>query len=94
MASLADVCDAFESVVDERLGMLKAEVASAAPLDAALRDQLSGALAGATGKKVRCEYSQQPDLLGGVRVKIGSTIFDGSVRARLENLRHRMMSEV
>jgi F-type H+-transporting ATPase subunit delta len=46
-----------------------------------------------TGKQVRCEFQVDPNLLGGVSVRIGSTIYDGSVRGQLESLRRRLAAE-
>ena len=93
IGALKDVEESFEAVVDEKLGMVKAEIATAAPLAPDLRDRLSSALTQTTGRTVRCEYADQPELLGGVQVKIGSKIFDGSVRGRLERLRRQLMAE-
>ena len=43
-----------------------------------------------TGKKVRPRYSLNPELLGGVSVRVGSTIYDGSVRGQLEKMRQQL----
>jgi F-type H+-transporting ATPase subunit delta len=43
-----------------------------------------------TGKKVRARYSLNPELLGGVSVRVGSTIYDGSVRGQLEKMRQQL----
>jgi F-type H+-transporting ATPase subunit delta len=64
-----------------------AEVHSAAPLDAATITRLEEKLSAATGKRVRAEVIVDPDLLGGVVARVGDTVFDGSVRTRLQDLR-------
>ncbi len=81
---------AFEKVLDERTGVLEAKVASAAPLSDASQQALEGQLSRLTGKKVRATYSVDPDLLGGVTARIGSTVYDGSVRGQLESLRRKL----
>ena len=81
---------AFEKVLDERTGVLEAKVASASPLSDASQQALEGQLSRLTGKKVRAIYSVDPELLGGVTARIGSTVYDGSVRGQLESLRRKL----
>jgi F-type H+-transporting ATPase subunit delta len=68
-------------------------VTSAAELTAKEREELDAALAKHTGKKVQPQFHTDPALIGGAVVRIGSTIYDGSVRAQLDRLRARMISE-
>lgn len=81
---------AFEKVLDERMGVLEAKVASASPMSDASQQALEAQLSRLTGKKVRATYSVDPDLLGGVTARIGSTVYDGSVRGQLESLRRKL----
>lgn len=84
------IVDAFEVAVDERMGRVRAHVASAAPLNPEQQAALEAQLAKLTGKQVRCEFHVEPDLIGGVTARIGSTVYDGSVRGQLDALRHRL----
>jgi F-type H+-transporting ATPase subunit delta len=84
--ALGDILEALETEFDTRLGMVRADVSSALALDdnqqATLRERLSRL----TGKQVRCRFSTDPALIGGVVARIGSTVYDGSVRGQLEAL--------
>jgi len=86
IATVSEIVTAFEAAVDERLGRVRAEVASAAPLNPKGEESLRMELARMTGKQVRCEFQVKPELIGGVNVRIGSTIYDGSVRGQLDAL--------
>jgi F-type H+-transporting ATPase subunit delta len=57
------------------------------------RAELGRTLTQITGRKVQAQYQTNPALIGGAVVRIGSTIYDGSVRAQLERLRARLVSE-
>ena len=61
----------------------RAEVESAQPLPADLRDRLQASLAGTYGAKIYTVFALNPFLIGGMRVKVGSDVYDGSVRAGL-----------
>ena len=90
---LREIREAFENLVDERQDVVRADVSSAAELSAAQRDQVAAALSRLGGKLVRCRFSADPELLGGLKAKIGSTIYDGSVRSQLEALRRRLVAD-
>jgi F-type H+-transporting ATPase subunit delta len=90
---LSEIQEAFQLHVDERLGVVRAEVSSARPLTSAQRDALGERLVRLTGKQVRMQHSVDESLLGGVRARIGSTIYDGSVRGQLQALRRRLASD-
>jgi F-type H+-transporting ATPase subunit delta len=78
--------EAFERLLDERLGYVRAQVRSARELDQAQRDSLAGQLEKLTGKKVRMAFAVDAGLVGGVVARIGSTVYDGSVRGQLAAL--------
>jgi F-type H+-transporting ATPase subunit delta len=92
-AMLGDIRQAFEVLLDERLGIVRANVSSAHELTGTQQERLRDALARVTGKQVRCGYSVESDLLGGLLVRVGSRVYDGSVRGQLEALRHRLVEE-
>ena len=89
---LDELADAFESALDERLGLLRAEVTSAMPLNERQQVELQQALSQVGGKQVRCDFKVDPGLIGGVIARIGSTVYDGSVRTQMESLRQRLVS--
>lgn len=89
-AALAQMVDAFELLLDERLGFVRAEVKSAFELNSGQRDELSGELAKLAGAQVRLRFAVDPDLIGGVSAKIGSRVYDGSVRGQLAEMRKRL----
>lgn len=89
---LPEIVDAFAALTDEQTGVAEAEITTARPLDAANRrllEQQIGRLAG--DQRVNATYREDASLLGGAVVRLGSTIYDGSVRAQLEQLRQRMV---
>lgn len=89
---LEEIADAFETALDERLGIVRAEVKSAAPLQDDQKAELQQELSRVSGKQVRCEFSIDPKLIGGVVARIGSTLYDGSVRSQLELMRERLVA--
>ena len=85
---------AFADEVDRRTGVVMAEVTTARPLTDGERDVLSTRLATMTGKKVKLTFSTDDALIGGVVTRIGSRIYDGSVRARLDRIKEQMAGQV
>ena len=89
---LDEIADAFETALDERLGFVRAEVTSAAPLSDRQEAELQEALSRVAGKQVRCDFKLNPELIGGVVARIGSKVYDGSVRTQLQSLGQRLAS--
>jgi F-type H+-transporting ATPase subunit delta len=87
---IGEIREAFELQLDERLGFVRAEVTSAAPLNAPLSAGLESELSKLTGKRMRLRFDVDPELLGGVVARIGSTVYDGSVRGELRELGRKM----
>jgi F-type H+-transporting ATPase subunit delta len=90
IASLGEVVELFKRELDRRMGIAEARVSSARELTAAEKKSLEVQLASITGKIVRATYTQDAALLGGVTVRMGSTIYDGSVQGRLEKMRQEI----
>ena len=80
----------FAAMLREQRGEAVAEVTSAAPLDAETRAALVARLADLTRKKVTLDEKVDAALLGGVRVKVGSLLLDGSARRRLAGMREEL----
>ncbi|MCS7315682.1 MAG: ATP synthase F1 subunit delta [Bryobacterales bacterium] len=90
MGMLTQIRQAVEQTLDERLGVVRVEVTSARELTPAQREALEAALARVTGLRPRTRFRIEPELIGGAMARIGSTIYDGSVRGRLEALKRRL----
>lgn len=93
IASLAEVLAAFDLLLDERLGFTRAEITSARELDQRQRDAVTHELERLTGRKVRTRFTMDAKLLGGLVARIGSTVYDGSVRGQLQALGKRLATE-
>jgi F-type H+-transporting ATPase subunit delta len=93
ITSLTEIIHSFELVVDERLGFARAEVTSATELTDPQRAALSGQLERLASKRIRARYAVDGALIGGVVARIGSTVYDGSVRGQLDSLERRLGAE-
>jgi len=89
---LARIIEQLEKELDARLGFTQAQVTSARELGATERKVLESQIEKTSGKKVRASYSLDPSLLGGAVVRIGSTIYDGSVKGQLEKIKEAISS--
>lgn len=87
---LAEIREAFELALDERLGFVHAEITSATPLDARRSSNLETELARLTGRRMRLRFAVDSSLLGGVVARIGSRVYDGSIRGQLQYLRRQL----
>jgi F-type H+-transporting ATPase subunit delta len=83
---LEPIVEQFELEISQRLGFVEAEVVSARELGPDERSTLESELEKMTGKKIRARYSRDPSLLGGAVVRMGSTIYDGSVKGKLQRI--------
>jgi F-type H+-transporting ATPase subunit delta len=80
----------FADVLDERAGMIAATVTTARPVPENFRQNLHQTLSALTNKKVRIDFATDPDLIGGLVTRIGSTVYDGSVRNHLQQIKEKM----
>jgi F-type H+-transporting ATPase subunit delta len=90
---LAEIIHALELTLDERLGFARAEIAAPMELTDMQRSALRAQFEHLTGKRIRPHFAIDPSLVGGVVARIGSTIYDGSVRGRLQSLERRLSAE-
>jgi F-type H+-transporting ATPase subunit delta len=93
LSLLPEMIAQVQSQVNERLGFADAEVTSARTLADDERKTLESQVSKATGKTIRASYAQDKGLLGGAVVKVGSTIYDGSVRGRLERMKQQIAEQ-
>ncbi len=91
LPALESVVRAYEALVDDRLGRVKAVVTSAVSLDAEGQARLRQRLQEVTGKQVYLEVRQDPSVLGGLVTQIGSLVYDGSLRTQLTRLREQLV---
>ncbi len=93
LSLLGEMVSAFQALLDERAGIVRAEVTAAQPVEEAQQAALAEKLSGVTGKRVLPQFAVDPALLGGAVARIGSTIYDGSVRGRLRTLGRKLATE-
>lgn len=91
---LPRVASELRRLWEQRQGIVHAVVTSAAPLSQAETDAVRDKLAAMTGDQVEMELEVDPALLGGILVRMGDRLIDGSVRGRLGRLRTRLTSGV
>ena len=92
LTELGEINTRFESELESRDGVVAAEVRSAHELPEAQRNELRINLEKLTGKKIKIDFATDPNLIGGVVTRIGSTVYDGSVKTQLENLREQLVN--
>lgn len=88
-----EILTTFQDVIRQRQGTAEAEISSAIELSAAQKKKFSQALERLTGKRIQAKYSLDPSLMGGAVVRVGDTIYDGSVRNSLNEMRARLAAE-
>jgi len=89
--SMKEIRAQFEAEVNDRLGIADADVTSVRNLGDDERRGLEAQVAKITGKKIRATYSTDKSVLGGSVVKVGSTVYDGSVRGQLQRLKQQLI---
>jgi F-type H+-transporting ATPase subunit delta len=91
LGAIGAIRGAFEEIKDERLQVVAAETTTAVPLSAADLKRLRETLERMTGRTVRITQRVDPALLGGARTRIGSRVYDGTLRRQLETLREKLI---
>jgi F-type H+-transporting ATPase subunit delta len=82
----------FESLRNEAEGVAKATIETALPLSDTQLAEITGALSKRFGKRIEASTSINPALIGGARIAVGDTVIDGSVRGKLEQMKHALLS--
>src|SRR5215471_13769648 len=90
LTELSEINRKLGEILDDRAGTVAATVTTARPIPADVHERLRGTLASLTGKKVRIDFVTDPGLIGGVVTRIGSTVYDGSVRNQLQQIKEKM----
>lgn len=91
LADLPVVNARFNTILQERAGLITAEVTTAQPLADAQQTALQTRLQQMTGKRVNLNFKIDPEIIGGVVTRIGSTVYDGSVKNQLQQLKEKMI---
>jgi F-type H+-transporting ATPase subunit delta len=86
LTELGEINKRLASVLDERSGMVAAHVTTARPVSEEMKKSLNGRLATMTGKAVRLSFAIDETLIGGMVTRVGSTVYDGSIRNQLQQL--------
>ena len=92
LEDLNEILTEYHAVADEQANMAEAEITSAHPLNDQDRAELEAQVAKLAGGRVRATYHQDATLLGGAVVRIGSTVYDGSIRAQFEQLKQKLVN--
>jgi F-type H+-transporting ATPase subunit delta len=90
LTELGEINRKFAEILDQRAGMVAAIVTTARTVPETAQQQLHTKLLSLTGKKVRIDFATDPDLIGGLVTRIGSTVYDGSVRNHLQQIKEKM----
>jgi F-type H+-transporting ATPase subunit delta len=90
-AELQFIAEAYGDMADERAGRVKVVVETAAPITGGLEAEVRAALERTTGKQVILETRTNPALIGGMVARVGSKVYDASVRSRLDDIRRRLI---
>jgi F-type H+-transporting ATPase subunit delta len=92
LAELDEILTEYHAVADEQSSLTEAEITSARPLNDQDRAELEAQVGKLAGGRVRTTYYQDATLLGGAVVRIGSTVYDGSIRAQLQQLKQKLVN--
>ena len=92
LSELDEILTEYHAIADVQSGLADAEITSAHPLNDQDRAELEAQVAKVAGGRVRATYRQDASLLGGAVVRIGSTVYDGSLRGQLQQLKQRLVN--
>jgi F-type H+-transporting ATPase subunit delta len=90
LGHVAAVSRAADSIHDEMMGRVVASVRTAVPLDDALRGQIVQRLSSVLNREVKLRESVDPELIGGMVIRIGDRVFDNSVSTRLDKMSRKV----
>jgi len=88
---LGEILVSLEAILDARRGIVRADIHSARPLEEGQRREVEAALGRVTGKQVFGQYAVDEALIGGLVARVGSRVYDGSVRGQLQAMRRRLV---
>ena len=88
---LPEIADRFQEMLDAHRGIERAEVVSAVPLSDERQSEVADMLARMSGKQVRVTTRTDPQIIGGMVIRVGDQVMDGSARARLQAMRRELV---
>ena len=94
LGDLSEINQRVLHELDERAGVVSAQVTTARPVPDQVQENLRARLMNLTGRKVRLQFDVDEELLGGIVTRIGSTVYDGSVRNQLQQIKQKMTGEL
>jgi F-type H+-transporting ATPase subunit delta len=92
IAQVGEVAQAWRSLLQQQMGIRPAEIVTARALDKAEQDELVAEIAKLAGSRIEASFTEDASILGGTVVRIGSTVYDGSVRGRLDRLKEALIA--
>ena len=92
LTEISEINERFGSVLEERSGIVSAQITSANPLSDSEKIELETNLSKVTGKKVSPNYIVDESIIGGIITRIGSTVYDGSIKTKLEELKEQLVN--
>lgn len=90
VSQLAEITREFEAEVNDRMGLAEAEITTARVLATSERKQVEKKIAQVVGKTIKARYNIDANVLGGAVIRVGSTVYDGSVRGQLQRLKEAL----
>jgi F-type H+-transporting ATPase subunit delta len=93
VAAMPSIASVFHDELERAQGVVSAEMTTAAPLDDAMKQRARTAVEKLTGRRVHLSYRVEPELIGGAVTRVGSMVYDGSLRTHIARLRRRMASQ-
>ena len=93
LTEIGEINEKFSSVLEERSGLVSAQITSARPLSENEKAEFKINLEKLTGKQINLNFETDEKIIGGVITRIGSTVYDGSVKTKLEELKHQMIGK-
>ena len=94
LANIAEICESYDTILNKEEGRLRAEVFLALEVDKATLQGIKERLEEITGKEVVMSVTIDPGLIGGVVIKVGDLVFDGSIKAQLGKIKDRLKEGV
>jgi F-type H+-transporting ATPase subunit delta len=91
---LPDIESCYRKLMDDVLRKIRVDVRTAFPLSAELSEKLQKRMEEFTGKKVEIAILEDASLLGGIVVGVGDTLYDGSIKTQLHNIRNLLGEEI
>ena len=84
---LSLIAEAYQELMDEEMGVVRARVTTAVPLSEEIKSQMKEVFAKATGKEVVLVAEEDPEIIGGVVAHVGDMVWDGSIKSQLEGFK-------